>query len=229
MKIEITRMATSTKKTSKKTTDIRSLIVEKYKEYLLMEGKNPASVYAFCKDLEISEADFYGHFNDFSQIAGAFWLEIFTINVSRLEATPEWDDFKTREKLLSFYFSFFEHLKASRSYALLALDHKMFSLKKGSSDLEDLKKAFKKWFTQILAEGQGREEIAGRSKFNDIYDDLFWYQFLFLLDFWRKDKSLGFESTDEAVEKSVNFSFDLIEKNAIDSAFDFGKFIFQNR
>jgi hypothetical protein len=73
-----------------------------------------------------------------------------------------------------------------------------------------------------------KEEIAGRSKLSDNYDSLFWYQFMFLLDFWRKDGSTDFERTDEAIEKSVNLSFDLIEKNALDSAFDFGKFIFQN-
>ncbi len=226
---EINTMAAAPKKTSKKVEEIRTMIVEKYQENLLLEGKNPASVFAFCKDLEITEADFYAHFNDFGQVAAAFWMELFHKNISALEGSAEWEDFRTREKLLSFYFSFFEQLKSNRSYVLLVLDQKMFNLKKGSSDLSELKAAFKKWLNQILIEGRSREEIAGRSKFNDIYDDLFWYQFLFLMDFWRKDKSQGFESTDEAIEKSVNFSFDLIEKNAIDSAFDFGKFIFQNR
>jgi AcrR family transcriptional regulator len=227
--IEKENMATTEKKSTKKAVDIRSIIVEKYQQKLLLEGKDPASVFAFCKELEISEADFYAHFNDFTQVAAAFWMELFHTNIAALETSVEWEDFKTREKLLSFYFSFFEQLKSNRSYALLVLDQKMFNLKKGSSDMSELKEAYKNWLTKILNEGRGREEIASRSKFNYVYDDLFWYQFLFLLDFWKKDKTLGFESTDEAVEKSVNFSFDLIEKNALDSAFEFGKFIFQNR
>lgn len=222
-------MATTEKKSTKKAVDIRGMIVKKYQEKLLLEGKDPTSVFAFCKELDIEEGDFYAHFNDFKQVAIAFWMELFHTNIAALESSAEWEEFKTREKLLSFYFSFFEQLKNSRSYAMLILDHQKSNLKKGSSDFSELKEAYKNWLTKILNEGRGREEIASRSKFNDVYDDLFWYQFLFLLDFWRKDKTIGFESTDEAVEKSVNFSFDLIEKNALDSAFEFGKFIFQNR
>ena len=100
---------------------------------------------------------------------------------------------------------------------------------RGAAELKELKGAYKQMVKEVVAEGQQNNEIAGRSKLNDIYDDLFWMQFLFLLDYWRKDRSAGFERTDEAIEKAVNLSFDLIEKNALDSAFDFGKFMFQNR
>jgi hypothetical protein len=49
----------------------------------------------------------------------------------------------------------------------------------------------------------------------------------FLLLFWRDDESAGFEKTDAAIEKSVNLAFDLIGKGAVDSAFDFAKFLYQ--
>jgi hypothetical protein len=223
-------MATKTKTSPKaKKRDLKSEIIEKYKEHMLMEGRTPASIYAFCKELEIEEGEFYQYFNNFGQVASAFWTHLFHENLKRLQATAEFEEFSVREKLLSFYFSFFESVKKHRSYALLSFSKGMFSLKKESFDLTQLKKDFKHWINQLMIEGKTRDEIAGRSKFNDIYDDLFWYQFMFLMDFWRKDGSTGFEKTDEAIEKSVNLSFDLIEKNALDSAFDFGKFIFQNR
>ena len=214
---------------TKEQEDLKGRIISHYQEHLLLEGKNPASVYAFCKDLEIDEAEFYQYFSDFDQIAAHFWVELFEQNIHRLEKTEEWSDFSAREKLLSFYYSFFENLKSHRSYANLILKEVHIARPKGASELKQFKSAFKSWSKVIIAEGQQKDEIAGRSKLNDIYDDLFWIQCLFLLDFWRKDRSAGFESTDEAIEKSVNLSFDLIEKNALDSAFDFGKFIFQNR
>jgi len=209
--------------------NLKELILEKYQEYLLLNGKNPASVYAFCKDLDISESDFYQHFADFDQIAAQFWTSLNESTLARLEGTGEWAEFSTREKFLSYYFSFFEGLKSSRSYALLILKQVNIAIPKSASELNELKKDFKNWAKVVISEGQQNNEIAGRSKLNDLYDDLFWVQFLFLLDYWRKDRSAGFEGTDEAVEKSVNLAFDLIEKNALDSAFDFGKFIFQNR
>ena len=54
-------------------------------------------------------------------------------------------------------------------------------------------------------------------------------QLLYILDFWVKDLSRGFESTDTAIEKSVNTSFDLMGKSVVDSVLDFAKFAYQNR
>jgi hypothetical protein len=48
----------------------------------------------------------------------------------------------------------------------------------------------------------------------------------FVIGFWIKDNSQGFEKTDAAIEKAVNLSFDLLGKNIADSAFDFAKFVF---
>lgn len=224
-----TKAQTKTKSTAKaKTRDIRAEIIAQYQEQLLMEGHAPASVYAFCKSLKIEESEFYQHFSGFAQIAAAFWQSQLQHTISRLEQTPEFAEFSVREKLLSFYFGFFEGLKNQRSYALLSLEAKHKSLQ-SNPELEHLKKDYQEWVKRLMAEGRSREEIAGRSRFNELYDRLFWMQFLFLLDFWRKDSSPAFERTDEAIEKGVNFSFDLIEKNALDSAFDFGKFWFQNR
>lgn len=211
---------------AKKQQELRRKIISHYQEYVLLYGENPASVFAFCKELEIDEADFYRHFSSFEQIAGTFWRDQFNENLSRLQDSPEFDQFTVREKLLSFYYSFFESLKSNRSYALQTLEGENF--KTDRPELEGLKKDFKLWIKSLIAEGRSKEEIASRSPMSDQYDRLFWYHFYFLLDFWRKDRSTNFERSDEAIEKSVNLAFDLIEKNALDTAFDFGKFLFQN-
>ena len=51
---------------------------------------------------------------------------------------------------------------------------------------------------------------------------------IFLLNFWIKDTSKGFEATDAAIEKSVTLGFKLMGENMLDQVFDFGKFMFQN-
>lgn len=223
-------MATKTNskaKTTKKKS-LRERIMEAYQDHLLIHGEAPASVYAFCKALSIEEADFYEHFNNFDQIAAAFWTNLFEKNCERLEQTEEYASFTVREKLLSFYYSFFEDLKKNRSYALMTLKGKSLVLKGESSDMGSFKKAFKRWIKRLVAEGVQQGEIASRSNLSGRYDGIFWLQCTFLLDFWAKDGSQDFERTDEAIEKAVHFAFDLLEKNALDSAFDFGKFLFQN-
>lgn len=223
-------MATTTanQAKSRKTKSTRDKILEHYQDYVLTHGENPKTVYAFCKELKIEEAEFYKHFADFNQISAAFWTDIFKQNITTLQKSAEWTEFTVREKLLSFYYSFFEKIKNHRSYAVASFSRKSFALRNEMQEMDELKKEFKLWVREMVAEGKVSGEIASRSKLSDQYDNLYWYQFMFLMDFWKKDKSAGFERTDEAIEKTVNLSFDLIEKNALDSAFDFGKFMVQN-
>ena len=53
-------------------------------------------------------------------------------------------------------------------------------------------------------------------------------QFSFVLDFWLKDTSAGFEKTDEAIEKGLNVTFDLFQRSPLDNLFDYGKFLARN-
>lgn len=216
-------------KTAEPAVNIEQLIINGYKKYYLMHGHDPESVYAFCAELNIEEAEFYDHFNSFDQIRGAYWKSILNEVINALKGSEEFPDFSVREKLLSFYYAFLERLKKDRSFALLSLPADWINWTVSNNDLQDLKKEFKTWIKDLVHEGMASGEVAGRSKFNDAYDQLFWMHFNFILKFWKEDKSRGFEKTDEAVEKSVALAFDLIEKNALDSAFDFGKFLFQMR
>lgn len=224
-------MATTQANTAKKkkVKDIKEIIISGYIDYVLMHGEEPASVYAFCKELNIKESAFYEHFNDFGQIAEHYWSSKFEQTLTALKTDEAFAEFSVREKLLSVYYAFFEQIKESRSFAVMSLKESMASFKREHKHLREMKRAYKHWVKQLVGEGLGKGEIAGRSKLTDTYDELFWMQFLFLLNFWKNDRSKSFEKTDAAIEKTVNLSFDLIEKNALDSALDFGKFIFQNR
>jgi len=53
-------------------------------------------------------------------------------------------------------------------------------------------------------------------------------QFAFVLNFWIKDQSAGFEKTDEAIEKGVNVTFDFFQRSPIDNLLEYGKFLAQN-
>ncbi len=209
--------------------DVQERIIKAYIDYVLMHGEEPASVYAFCKELDISESAFYAHFNDFGQIAEDFWVKQFTDTLDALRKDAEFEAFTVREKLLSLYYAFFEQVKVHRSFAVMSFKESIASLKRENRNLSKMKKEYKFWVKHLISEGLNEGEIAGRSRLTDTYDELFWIQFLFLLNFWKNDRSKNFERTDAAIEKTVNLSFDLIEKNALDSAVDFGKFIFQNR
>jgi hypothetical protein len=218
-----------TRSTRKNPGKIKARIIEHYKEHVLTHGSEPSSIYTFCKDLNIKEEDFYEHFNLFEQVAEAYWQSLLEQLWSKLSDDSNFAELSVREKMLTFYFEFFSMMRAHRSFFLITYDDAWPGIGSSSNAFNKLRKHFCRWSGGLVQEGISTQEISSRSKLSDAYDRLFWFQFLFLLNFWKRDRSKGFEKTDAAIEKSVNLSFDLIEKNAIDSALDFGKFMFQNR
>ena len=96
-----------------------------------------------------------------------------------------------------------------------------------SDQFSKLKKEFENWIRPILEDGKVSNELAPRPYLDQQYPHLFWAHFIFILRFWAKDDSPGFEATDSAIEKSVNLAFELLGKGALDQALDFAKFMFQ--
>jgi len=221
-------METTSRKANKKsaTTAAEARIELAYKEYLLNHGERPPSVYKFSHDLGLKEADFYNHFGSFDGLERFIWKGFIDKTLQRLKADKSYSTFSIREKLLAFYYTFFEDLRANRSLVLLYLDRQP-KIELVPEFLKDFKAAFESYVESLLQEGKGKGEIANRPYVDNTYPQLFSMQMGFLLVFWKKDNSAGFEHTDAAIEKSVNLAFDLIGKGAVDTAFDFAKFLFQ--
>lgn len=217
----------SSKKKANKAIDDQA-ILEAYKDYLLKEGKQPASIYSFCAVLGIKEEMFYDHFGSFDAIDKAIWKAFATSTLQKLNADTAFTEFNAREKLLTFYFALAEVLKSNRSYILLVTKHHKFP-EFNPAYLKDFKSTFESFVEQIIGEGISREEVAKRPFVDKRYPTMFWIHMTFFLMFWKDDNSKGFEKTDAFVEKSINLAFDLIGKGAIDSAIDFLKFLYQTK
>jgi AcrR family transcriptional regulator len=200
-------------------------IAEAYREQVLTSGK-PASVFTFCKNIGISESDFYQHFASFEAIEKSIWSVLIETTRKRMEADADYQTFGAREKILTFYFSLVEALKTDRSFVL----HQLKGWKQPlmPAFLKGFKTSFDEWINSVLNAGKVSGEVANRPFLDKRYDALFWMHFMFILQFWSHDDSANFEKTDAAIEKSVNLAFDLIGKGVLDNALDFGKFLYQN-
>lgn len=199
-----------------------------YVDYLLTNGKQPASVYKFCIDLGIKEDDFYNSFGSFDSIERDIWTSIITKTVKALHSDKAFAAFNSREKILSLYYALLEELKHNRSFVLQQIG----TFRKPElvpSYLKGFKAVFEDYVSAALHHGKSNGEISTRPYIEKMYPQLFWMHLGFILLYWRDDDSAGFEKTDAAVEKSVNLAFDLIGKGAIDSAFDFAKFLYQTK
>lgn len=197
-----------------------------YIEHLLTHGRRPPSVYKFCQDIGITEDVFYAYAGSFEGLEQHIWKGFVDKVVTELEADAAFNNFSSRDKLLTFYFALLEQLKRHRSFVLLQPE----SLHRPAivpSHLKGFKASFEQFIENTLNQGKDRGEVAARPLIDKRYPKLFWLHMGFILMFWKNDNSADFEQTDAAVEKSVNLAFDLLGKGAVDSALDLGKFLYQ--
>ena len=202
-------------------------ILQEYMEFVLHHSEKNNTVYAFSKHLNIEEATFYSYFNGLKSIEIYFFEALAQHTISTLHQSQEYQNYDAREKLLSFYYTFFENLKANRSFVLYALHEDLWNLKKAQK-LKSLRITFKEFFDQIhidLLDFKNKEINKIQQKG---IAEAAWIQLLGTLQFWLKDNSLNFEQTDIFIEKSVNTSFDLFSPQPIRSAIDFGKFLYHS-
>lgn len=222
-------METKTKKKIKKSAVVNAetRIELAYVDYLLNNGERPPSVFKFCHDLGIGEDEFYNYFGSFSGLERKIWKGFIDKTVLRLQADQTYPSFSAREKILAFYYTLFEELKSSRSFVLVQLGNK-FKPELTPEFLKDFRSAYESFIESVLSNGKTNGEIANRPYLDKRYPQLFWLHLGFILYFWTHDNSPAFESSDAAIEKSVNLAFDLIGKGAVDSMIDFAKFMYQN-
>jgi len=206
---------------------LKEKIQDAYMDYVLSHGNEPHSVYVFCKELEIKESDFYESYNSFQSIGMEIWESLFTQTKEMIEKQEVWSEYTVREKFLSFFYSFCELLKSFRSYATYSFKAGIPGIK-DSAILGPIKKSFLQFADSLITEGLDTGEILDRKFITDRYRDGLWIQFLFIIQFWIKDYSLGFEKTDEAIEKGVNLSFDLMARSPLDSIIDYSRFLARN-
>ncbi|WP_300438657.1 TetR family transcriptional regulator C-terminal domain-containing protein [Christiangramia sp.] len=199
-----------------------------YMDYVLEHEKTPKSVYKFAKLNDMSEHDFYQYFGSFEGLRKAIWDKFFENSINVMEKSKEYTAFSNREKLLTFFYTFFEVLTANRSYVLYVLGENRNSMK-NLEQLKTLRKRMKNYAKTLIQDGNVEKSLKLFQQNEMIFSEGVWVQFLFLLKFWMDDNSAGFESTDIAIEKSVNTVFDLFENTPLERVVDLGKFLWKER
>lgn len=213
---------------AKKKGNTASDIISAYMKYALEQGKRPASVYAFAQHMGIGESDFYVHFGSFVKIESAIFKAFFDNTLSVLKKNEDYREFDAKNKLLSFYYTFFEVLKANRSYVLLALGETNFKLQIPAA-LSELKKSFTAFVQEIGIETIDLKQEKLEKAKNKGLTEGSWLQLLFTLKFWMEDGSAGFEKTDVLIEKSIATGFALLDTATLKSVFDLGKFLYKEK
>lgn len=198
-------------------------LMSAYMDACLENDKRPASVYKFCKENKIEEVEFYKHFGSFEHLRSDVYSYFFDQSLELLEKSEEYQAYDAKNKLLSFYYTFFENLSANRSYVLFDLDGGK-NLKE-MKVMQNLRRSFEKYIKSL---GIDTVDVKQKS-IQDFQDKAIsggaLMQLFMTLQFWIKDGSRGFEKTDLFIEKAVNLSFELMQASTVNSIIDFGKFM----
>tara|TARA_R100001369_G_C3304855_1_gene166337 strand:+ start:36 stop:692 length:657 start_codon:yes stop_codon:yes gene_type:complete len=213
-----------TKKKSISQTDIIGF----YMEYVLTYHEKPTSVYAFTKVNKFEEQNFYAFFSSFESLEQSVFKVFFDNTIDTLDKSGDYYSFDARNKLLSFYYTFFENLTANRSYVLYTLENNKNSLK-SLKMLSHLKKRFTNYIEQLDIKTIDLKQEQLVKLQNRSLKESAWFQLLLAIKFWLDDTSPSFEKTDIFIEKSVRVSFDLINTTPLKSIIDLGKFLHKEK
>jgi AcrR family transcriptional regulator len=83
-----------------KETSLEARIVELYKQLTVEDKVKQVSVYSFCKQLGISEADFYQHFASLDAVGRKIWGTYAEEVINALKKTPKtYAQYGAREKV----------------------------------------------------------------------------------------------------------------------------------
>jgi hypothetical protein len=203
--------------------DHRTMISEAYMATLRREGRAPSSTHRLCEDLGIGEKDFYAVFPNLNAVEKYFWKNWIESIIEAVSSGKEWTSFSSKERYLAFLFAFTGEALEQRS--LLEQRFGKLTLLCSPSSLDGLKSSFKDFAGDVIHHGIEKGEIASRGAIGNFYPEVLYIHWRSVLEYFLKDESRGFEQTDAFVEKTVEFAFDLLRTQAIDSAADLARFL----
>ena len=213
-------MAMATKKTTSKKNVSADKITAAYMEWVLTKEKAPLSVYKFCKENNFTETEFYKHFGSFNGLQIAIWNDFYEETIRLANRDEGYETYTNKEKMLTFFYTFFELLTLNRSYVLFTLRENQ-NVMKNLSQLKELRKKIKHFAADLIRENNEDKNLKILRQSVTVFSEGAWLQTLFLLKYWMDDNSAGFENTDIAI--------DVFDTQPLESVLDFGKFLWKEK
>lgn len=209
--------------------DLKQTIINTFMDHVLVHDAMPSSVYTFCKAIKIDESEFYKHFASFSNLEEHIYELFFNKSMELVTSDTSYENYNSREKLLTLYYTLFEMFTANRSYVVWSIgDHKKITFNE-LKKFKVLKAAFTNFIDSLDLKLANFDNSKIKSFSDKSVKEAAWLQLLITIKFWLDDTSNSFEKTDIYIEKSVNTSFDIIDTTPINSLVDLGKFIFNEK
>ncbi len=203
-------------------------IVQAYKELLLGTDTEP-TVHSICQKAEVTEADFHKHFATAADVGKKIWRKLAEAVTATLASSQTYAQYGAREKLLAYFYTFYEQAVAERSFiAKTWPESGIAGLLSHESLFESYRDAFKMYAAEVVADGVASDEVKERLSLSSRYPDLLWVLHQRLMHFWLADTSEQFTATERAIEVYSKVPLELMGHNILDSMLDALKFSFES-
>ena len=199
-----------------------------YMEFYLENGEAPKSVYKLSKHYNFDETQFYEFFGNLNAVEKSIFVSFFDQTLDLLEKSEDYTNFDARNKLLSFYYTFFEILTANRSFVLSILERDKNS-SRFLKTISTIKPVYIKYLKSLEIDKLDLKDARIEKYVDKSLEESFWVQLILCLKFWMDDDSASLEKTDIFIEKAINTGFDLLNVQPLKSVLDLGKFLFHEK
>ena len=212
----------------KKTKITASEIITFYMDYVVDHQVKPESIEDFAQIHQFDDVVFYEHFTSFKDLEKTIYNMLFENSLAILKQSPEYYSFSKKDKLLSFYYTFFENLALNREFVkqnLKGLENQFKAL----STFSKLKKSFTTFIDELNLETISLNVDSIETIQKKAIRESAWVQFLFVMRFWLDDTSEAFEKTDILIEKSINTGVELLDTKSLYNIIDLAKFLYKEK
>jgi len=196
-------------------------IIKKYMEYTLENSDYPKSVYSFCKEKKIKEEAFYRYFGSMDAISKGIWNTLFSTTIDAINANEAYSNLSMRDKLLTFFYTFFELLALNRNYIVKELNYRNVQLE-NIGQLRSLRNHIKSFARELIEIDMDENPISA-------FTEDTWLQFLYLLRVWINDVSVDYEETDVSIGKSVDRMCNVWENSFLNNFISFDKILWEEK
>lgn len=190
-------------------------IIAAYKA-MLVKGDEEINSFTLSKRAEVSEKEFFELFTSPDDVARRIWSNIGKAVAETLHGSDLYNSYPPRQKVLSYYFTFFEVALTERMFIELSFKHKKL--------LSVYQTEFKEFMRDVVQEGIANDDIKERLSLSNYYPEVLWELQLRLISFWLNDSSENFTDTEKAVEIYSRVPLELMGHNILDSVLETVKF-----
>jgi len=199
-------------------TELEAKFIEAYKAAII-GGEENVNAFTLAQKIGATEQDFYQLFNSPEDLGRKIWAGIGEEVISRLNQSESFANYTSREKILTYFFTFFEVAATNRVFIETTASQLRL--------LRTYKEQFKTFISDIIQEGIVADEIKERLSLSNYYPDMLWDLHYRLLRFWLQDTSEHFTETDKAIEIFSKVPLEFMGHNILDSVYETVKFGFE--